>query len=61
MMHAMHIAVLAEIACYVSNHICPIDLKPDLVIWNVAKRTVFLIELTCPFEENFVHVAIRKD
>ena len=43
------------------HHLCPTNLKPDLVIWNDAKRAVFLIELTCPFEENFVDAAIRKD
>ena len=43
------------------HHLCPTDLKPDLVIWNDAKHSVFLIELTCPFEENFVDAAIRKE
>ena len=39
----------------------PTNLKSDLVIWNDAKRAVFLIELICPFEENFVDAAIRKN
>ena len=43
------------------QHLCPTQLKPDLVVWNDSKRTVLLIELTCPFEENFVHAATRKD
>ena len=43
------------------HHLCPTNLKPDLVIWNDAKRTVFLIELTCPFKENFVNAANRKE
>ena len=43
------------------HHLCPTDLKPDLVIWNDAKRSVFHIELTCPFEENFVDTAFRKE
>ena len=42
------------------HHLCPTDLKPDLVIWNDAKHSAFLIEPTCPFEENFVDAAIRK-
>ena len=42
------------------HHLCPTNLRPDLVIWNDAKRTVMLIELTCPFEENFVDAAVRK-
>ena len=33
------------------HHLCPTQLKPNLVIWNDSKRssTVLLIELTCSF------------
>ena len=30
------------------HHLCPTNLKPDLVIWNDAQRAVCLIELTFP-------------
>ena len=37
--------------------LCPTNLKPDLVIWHDAKCAVYLVELTCPFEENFLGAA----
>ena len=27
--------------------------RPDIVIWSVKAKKVFVIELTAPFEENF--------
>ena len=32
-----------------------------MIIWHDAKCAVYLVELTCPFEENFIDAAIRKD
>ena len=34
--------------------------RPDLIVWSVAQRKVFLIELTVPFEENFDWAHQRK-
>ena len=42
-------------------HICPSNLRPDIVIWSNVKRIVVLIELTCPSEENVTTAAVRKE
>ena len=34
--------------------------RPDVVVWSESSKTVILIELTCPAEENFVDAAHRK-
>ena len=34
--------------------------RPDLIIWSVSQKRVFLIELTVPFEENFDWAHQRK-
>ena len=32
------------------THIVPTDLRPDIVWWNDAEKTVVLVELTIPFD-----------
>jgi hypothetical protein len=34
--------------------------RPDVVVWSVSIKSVILIELTCPAEENFLSAAKRK-
>jgi hypothetical protein len=34
--------------------------RPDLIIWSVTQRKVFVVELTVPFEENFDWAHQRK-
>ena len=34
-------------------HICPTTKRPGIVIWNEKTTTVYLIELTACFDENF--------
>ena len=34
--------------------------RPDLIIWSVSQKRVYLIELTVPFEENFDWAHQRK-
>jgi hypothetical protein len=43
----------------------PIDIvetsmRPDVILWNVKKRSVILAELTCPMEHNLEAAFIRK-
>ena len=40
--------------------ICPTSQRPDVVIWSTSSKTVILIELTCPAEENLQTAAITK-
>jgi len=40
--------------------ICITSLRPDIVIWSCATKTVILIELTCPSEENILQAKARK-
>ena len=47
------------------NFIFPIEIalttkRPDIVIWSVKAKKVFVIELTVPFEENFDWAHQRK-
>ena len=35
--------------------------RPDIVIWSKSKKTVLLIELTCPAEEGIEAAQIRKE
>ena len=42
------------------THIAATDERPDIVIWNDVVRSVFLIELTVPFEDNFAYAEQRK-
>jgi hypothetical protein len=34
--------------------------RPDVVLWSARTKTVIMIELTCPAEENFIKAHIRK-
>ena len=34
--------------------------RPDIVLWSISTRSVILIELTCPAEENFNDAKERK-
>ena len=36
------------------------DQRSDMVIWSLSFKTVFLIELKCPAEENFGDAYVRK-
>lgn len=40
--------------------ICTTSQRPDIVIFSKQNKTVFLIELTCPAEENIVASQIKK-
>ena len=42
------------------THIAATDERPDIVIWNDVVRSVILIELTVPFEDNFAYAEQRK-
>ena len=42
-------------------HICVTDKRPDIVLYSVSSRTVILIELTCPAEENICDAQLRKE
>ena len=41
-------------------HIVPTNLRPDLVIWSDAQKSLNLIELTICFESGFLNAATRK-
>ena len=41
-------------------HIIPTDLRPDLVWWDEAHKSITLVELTVCFETNFKEAARRK-
>ena len=41
-------------------HICVTEQRPDIVIFSDSLRTVILIELTCPAEENIADARLRK-
>ena len=41
-------------------HIIPTDLRPDMVWWDDAHRSLCLVELTVCFESNFDDAAQRK-
>ena len=34
--------------------------RPDVVLWSARTKTVIMIELTCPAEENFIKAHTRK-
>ena len=40
--------------------ICSTDSRPDIVIWSLQLKKVFLIELTCPAEEGIENASSRK-
>ena len=40
--------------------ICVTDERPDIVIWSPSTKTVILVELTCPAEENIRDAQHRK-
>ena len=42
------------------QHIAATTLRPDIVLWDDAKKRLFLIELTICFETSFVEAAQRK-
>ena len=42
------------------HHIIPTDLRPDLVWWDEAHKSITLVELTVCFETNFEEAARRK-
>ena len=42
------------------THICPTTERPDIVIGNEKTKTVYLIELTVCFDENFADASMRK-
>jgi hypothetical protein len=35
--------------------------RPDIVIWSLSSKTVILVELTCPAEENIEAACLRKE
>ena len=37
------------------------DDRPDIVVWSISSRRVFLIELTCPAEEGIEAAQLRKE
>ena len=37
------------------------SLRPDVIIWSEAKKTVIWAELTCPAEENISQARVRKN
>ena len=41
--------------------ICATDQRPDIVIWSRNSKTVILIELTCPSEENIEAAQVYKE
>ena len=41
-------------------HICSTTERPDIVMWNEKTKTVYLIELTVCFDENFADASMRK-
>ena len=41
-------------------HITPTDLRPDLVWWDDANKSLCLVELTVCYETNFEEAALRK-
>ena len=42
------------------THVCPTTERPDIVIWNEKTKTVYLIELTVCFADNFADASMRK-
>jgi hypothetical protein len=42
------------------HHIIPTDLRPDLVWWDEARKSITLVDLTVCFETNFGEAARRK-
>ena len=42
-------------------HICVTDKRPDIVLYSISSKTVILIELTCPAEENNRDAQLRKE
>jgi hypothetical protein len=42
-------------------HICVTDRRPDIVIHSASLKTVIIIELTCPAEENISDARLRKE
>ena len=42
------------------THIASTDERPDIVLWSDKSRSVTLIELTIPFEDNFADAHHRK-
>ena len=40
--------------------ICSTNERPDIVIWSFSAKTVILVELTCPAEENIDAAAAKK-
>ena len=46
--------------CEFPHHIIPTDLRPDLVWWDEAHKSITLVELTVCFETNFEEAARRK-
>merc|ERR1712127_257013 len=41
--------------------ICSTDQRPDIVIWSTNSKTVLVIELTCPPEENILTAQTYKE
>ena len=41
-------------------HMCSTTERPDIVMWNEKTKTVYLIELTVCFDENFADASMRK-
>jgi hypothetical protein len=42
-------------------HICVTEKRPDIVLYSDSHKTVILIELTCPAEENIADARLRKE
>ena len=43
------------------SEICVSNQRPDIIIWSLSSKTVFLIELSCPSEEGIIAANIRKN
>jgi len=42
-------------------HICVTEKRPDIVLYSDSSKTVILVELTCPAEENIADARLRKE
>ena len=42
------------------QHIVMTNVRPDLIIWSDTAKTLILMELTVPWEENFIEAHERK-
>ena len=55
-----HVATVLKHTFIFPTEIALTTKRPDIVIWSVKAKKVFVIELTVPYEENFVWAHQRK-